>query len=122
MQIPQIVRQLINLSDFNTLLYKPLTFICKTAIMSIQEKYKKNIRNGEKNMKRQFNEIYNYYAKKRADAVTEFMNYNGLWGEFKVSGYKRPTMFLKWVKGIEVYPDGTFEQCDDWIAPRFRKE
>lgn len=70
----------------------------------------------------QFNAIYKYYAKKRADAVTEFMDYNGLWGEFKVSGYKRPTMFLKWVKGIVVYPDGSFEQCDDWIAPRFRKE
>lgn len=83
------------------------------------------IRKGEHTMNRsksQFNEIYKYYAKKRADAVTEFMDYNGLWGEFKVSGYKRPTMFLKWVKGIVVYPDGTFEQNDDWIAPRFRKE
>lgn len=75
-----------------------------------------------KRSKTQLNAIYNYYAKKRMDAITEFMDYNGLWGEFKVSGYKRPTMFLKWVKGIEVYPDGTFEQCDDWIAPRFRKE
>lgn len=75
-----------------------------------------------KRSKKQLNAIYKYYAKKRADAVTEFMDYNGLWGEFKVSGYKRPTMFLKWVKGIEVYPDGTFEQCNDWIAPRFRKE
>ena len=47
MQIPQFVRQLdklcenqkqlINLSDFNTLLYKPLTFICKTAIMILQQ-------------------------------------------------------------------------------------
>ena len=75
-----------------------------------------------KRSKTQLNAIYKYYAKKRADAVTEFMDYNRLWGEFKVSGYKRPTMFLKWVKGIEVYPDGTIEQCDDWIAPRFRKE
>lgn len=53
-----------------------------------------------KTSKSQLNAIYNYYAKKKADAVTKFMDYNGLWTEFKVSGYKRPTMFLKWVKGI----------------------
>lgn len=72
--------------------------------------------------KSQLNVIYRYYANKKADAVTEFMDLNGLWLEFKASKYKRPTMFLRWVKGIEVYPDGTFEQCDDWIAPRYRKD
>lgn len=75
-----------------------------------------------KRSKSQLNAFYSYYTKKKADAVREFMDCNGLWSEFKVSGYKRPTMFLKWVKGIEVYPDGTFDQCDDRIAPRFRKE
>lgn len=72
--------------------------------------------------KAQLNAIYRYYANKKADAVTEFMNLNGLWGEFKVSHYKTPSMFLRWVKGITVFPDGTFKQSDELIAPRYKKE
>ena len=35
-----------------------------------------------KRSKTQFNAIYKYYAKYKADAGTECMDYNGLWNEF----------------------------------------
>lgn len=65
--------------------------------------------------------IYDFYASKKADAITEFMDVNGLWGEFKISHYKTPSMFLRWVKGVVVYPNGEFVQNDEWIAPRYKK-
>lgn len=66
--------------------------------------------------------IYEFYASAKADAVTDFMTINELWDEFNVTHYKTPSMFLRWVKGIVVYPNGDFIQNDDWIAPRYKKK